>query len=203
MIHLVLHTVFHVSCWGKAIGISLQSKLPRSTNKKECSQHTIRIWVLCILCEDGLNPEASQKTSQGRSNLCMARRFDQKSTIIPFLWSLARSCGPFLWSGAQNRLDNLTTNNQLLKETQLAVRQNKRWGVENVLALPIICMKCLYIQKKTWEKIIPGQQCNNWWYNASEIEHRVSHQPFHGPVGIGWRMADWARSIVNQSHKEK
>lgn len=66
---------------------------------------------------------------------------------------MVRSCGLFLWSGAQNRFDNLTSYNQLLKETELAGRQNKRGGVENVLDLPNICIKCLYIQERTGETI--------------------------------------------------
>lgn len=51
------------------MGISLQSKPPTSTNWQVGLQHSIRIWMLCILCEEGLNPEASQKTSQGSKPL--------------------------------------------------------------------------------------------------------------------------------------
>lgn len=53
----------------KAMGISLQNKPPTSRNRKVGLQYTMRISVLCILCEDGLNLEASQKTSQGSKPL--------------------------------------------------------------------------------------------------------------------------------------
>lgn len=53
----------------KAMGISLQNKPPTSRNRKVGLQYTMRISVLCILCEDGLNLKASQKTSQGSKPL--------------------------------------------------------------------------------------------------------------------------------------
>ena len=53
----------------KAMGISLQSRPPTSISRQVSPQHTIRISVLCMLWEDGLNLEASQKTSQGSKSL--------------------------------------------------------------------------------------------------------------------------------------
>lgn len=99
-------------------------------------------------------------------------------------------------------LDNLTSRNDPFKKTELAgkTKRKKGRGKRNLSCPPHHMYDVL---SHTREDTIPGQQCNDRGYNASEIEHGVSHQPFHSPVGIGWRMAYWAGSIVNQSHKEK
>ena len=168
--------------------------------------HSMILWTcyqnFCIVHEDRLNLEASWKTSQDRKSLhgqelqsTLVYR-SQLFTIVPLLWCRARSSGLFLRSGAQKRSNNLTGYNDPLKNVVLADKTNRGY---------ISCPRnrtyevLSYMRKDT----IPGQQCNYWWYNASEVEHRGSHQSFHSPVGIGWRMAYWAGSIVNQSHKEK
>jgi len=96
------------------------------------------------------------------ANLCMARRLDKRSTIIPLLWSMARSCGLFLCSGAQKRLDNLTSYNEPLKKTDLAsnAKRKRESGKINVSCPPNHMHKDM--RKDMREDTTPGQQRNDW-----------------------------------------
>lgn len=139
------------------MGISLQGRPPTSASRQINPQHTIRISVFCMLSEDWKHHEKPRRVA----NLCMARSFNQQPTLIPLLWSIARSCGPFLWSGAQKMLDNLTSRNDPLNKIELAgkTKRKKGRGKRNLSCPPNHMYEVLSHMR---EDTIPGQQGNNW-----------------------------------------